>query len=146
MVGYSSDVKELEGGGGHPETSSRVQAVVNFYGPVDLTTDFAKGRKEPVNLIGKSYEEAPEIHLQASPIQYLTKDDPPTLIFQGTIDDIVPVDQGDMLAAKLKELGIPCVYDRIEGWPHTMDLAADIHKRCVYQMEKFLTEHLGGGN
>ena len=37
MIGYSSDVPELEGKGGHAETSSRVQAVVDLYGPTDLT-------------------------------------------------------------------------------------------------------------
>ena len=42
MVGYSSDVKELEGTGGHQGVSSRVQAVVNLYGPCDLTVPFAQ--------------------------------------------------------------------------------------------------------
>ena len=37
MVGYSSDVLELEGDGGHEDVSSRVQAVVKLYGPTALT-------------------------------------------------------------------------------------------------------------
>jgi len=43
MAGYATDNPELEGTGGHPEMSSRVQAVVNFCGPTDLTSDFARG-------------------------------------------------------------------------------------------------------
>ncbi len=40
MIGYSSDVPELDGDCGHAGVSSAVQAVVDIYGPADLTTDF----------------------------------------------------------------------------------------------------------
>ncbi len=57
-------------------------------------------------------------------------------------DNIVPVEQADQLEKRLKELGIPCLYERIEGWPHTMDLARSINDRCCYFMDKFFVEHL----
>ena len=41
MLGYSPNVAELEGDGGNPGVSSKIQAVINFYGPTDLTTPFA---------------------------------------------------------------------------------------------------------
>ena len=143
MTGYSSDVPELEGEGGHAGVSSRVQAVVDYYGPVDLTTPFA--RKQGVArkfLSDKSYEEDPDVYAFASPISHLTKGDPPTLILHGTIDTIVPVAQADKLAEKLKELGIPHFYEKFEGWPHTMDLAEAVNQRCQYRMNQFLAEHL----
>lgn len=143
MAGYSSDVPELEGNGGNEGVSSRIQVVGNFYGPVDLTTEFARTQGVVKDFLGdKTWEEDPDIYKKASPITYLTKDDPPTMIFHGTIDDIVPIDQADELAAKLKDLGIPYLYERIEGWPHTMDLARAINDRCSYFMEKFFKEHL----
>jgi len=128
MIGFSSDIPELEGNGGNLEVSSRTQAVVDFYGPVDLTTDFA--RKMGVVrefLSGKTYEQDPKLYAYASPISYLTKDDPPTLILHGTIDIVVPIDQADTLAKKLKELNIPVVYEKFVGWPHTMDLAESVN-------------------
>ncbi len=143
MTGYTSDVPELEGDGGNPGVSSRVQAVIDFYGPVDMTTEFA--RKQGVLkdfLGGKTWEEAPDLYKKASPITYLTPDDPPTLVIHGTTDDIVPIDQADTLAAKLKTLGIPFMYDRVEGWPHTMDLAEGVNIHCRYYLDKFLAEHL----
>ena len=144
MVGYSSDVPELEGKGCNPEQSSRVQAVVNFYGPTDLTTEYARNRGETKGFLGiDSYDENPEPFKQASPLFHLTKDDPPTLTFQGTIDDLVPVSQAEALHAKLDELGIPNLYDPFPGWPHTMDMAKPVSDRCVYQMKKFFAEHLG---
>ena len=143
MAGYSSDVPGLEGDGGNAGVSSRVQVVVDFYGPVDLTTEFARQQGVVKDFLGKkTWEEDPEIYKQASPITCLTQDDPPTLIFHGTIDNIVPVEQADQLEKRLKELGIPCLYERIEGWPHTMDLARSINDRCCYFMDKFFVEHL----
>src|SRR5262249_22409445 len=38
LLGTSDKDDALEGNGGNPEQSSRVQAVVNFFGPTDFTT------------------------------------------------------------------------------------------------------------
>ncbi len=146
MIGYSDD-PSLEGTGGNNNISSRVSVVVNFYGPTDLTTDFAKKQELVREFIGgKTFDEAPDAYKLASPLFHLTRDDPPTLIFHGTIDSTVPVAQADKLADKLKELRIDYVYERYDGWPHTMDLAEAVNRRCVYQMEKFLEEHIPKNN
>lgn len=143
MVGYSSDVPELEGDGGHSKVSSRVQAIVDFYGPFDLTTDFARNAGAVKRFLGnRSYAEAKEDYEKASPSTYLTKDDPPTLILHGAIDDVVPISQSDVLAKRLGELGVPCVYDRLEGWPHAMDAAEVVNDRCCYFMDRFFAKHL----
>jgi acetyl esterase/lipase len=137
MIGYSDD-PALEGTGGNNGLSSRVCAVVNFYGPTDLTTDFAKKQGVVEEFMGgKTFAEAPDTYKQASPLFHLTQDDPPTLIFHGTIDSTVPIVQADKLSEKLKELGIDYLYERYEGWPHVMDLAEAVNRRCVYQMEQF---------
>jgi len=142
MIGYASDVPELEGDGGNNGVSSRVQAVVNLYGPFDMECAEARDADVVRKFIGKTYAEAPELYKLASPLAHLTKDDPPTLIFHGTIDDTVPVAQSDRLAAKLKELGIPYVYEKFEGWPHTMDIAIDVNKRCQWFMNRFFDQYL----
>lgn len=142
MIGYSDD-PSLEGNGGNNAVSSRVCAVVNFYGPADLTTDFAKKQGVVEDFIGgKTFDEAPDTYKLASPLYHLTRDDPPTLIFHGTIDSTVPIAQADMLAEKLKELGIDYIYERYDGWPHVMDLAEAVNRRCVYQMEQFFKKHI----
>jgi len=142
MIGYS-DNQSLEGSGGNNDVSSRVCAVVNFYGPTDLTTDFAKKQGVVKEFIGgKTFDEAPDAYKLASPIFHLTEDDPPTLIFHGTIDNTVPIAQADKLADKLKELRIDYVYEKYDGWPHVMDLAEAVNRRCVYQMEQFFKKHI----
>ncbi len=138
MAGYSQD-PELE----CPEGGdSSVQAVVNFYGVVDCTVPVAQKAYQVNDFIGKSYEDAADKYEQASPIHHLDKTDPPTLTFHGTIDELVPIAQADVLHAKLDELGIANYYDRIEGWPHSMDVAQPINDRCCYIIEQFLAKHL----
>ena len=144
MVGYASDVPELEGEGGYAGVSSRVQVVVDLYGPTDLACPEARDVGSVTKFLKKSYDEAPELYEQASPINHLTKDDPPTLVVHGTIDELVPVWQSDVLVDKLKALGIPVVYEKYEGWPHTMDVALDVNRRLQWAMNKFLDKHLGG--
>lgn len=143
MVGYSSDNAELEGNGGHPDVSSRVQAVVNLYGPADLTTEYGRTHSLVTNFIGRSYEESPELYRQASPLTHISPDDPPTLTFQGTIDSLVPVSQADALHKRLQETQVTSVYERLEGWPHTMDAAQVVNDYCVKRMLAFFEEHLG---
>jgi len=142
MIGYSDD-PSLEGSGGNSDLSSRVCAVVNFYGPTDLTTDFAKAQGVLKDFMGgRTFDEAPDTYKLASPLFHLTRDDPPTLIFHGTIDSTVPVVQADKLADRLRELGIDYVYERYDGWPHAMDLAEAVNRRCVHQMEQFFKEYI----
>lgn len=141
MLGYCDD-PALEGNGGNPGVSSRVQAVVNFYGVPDLTNDLAKNAPEAINFLGKKQDEDFALYAKASPLTFLTKDDPPTLTFHGTIDELVPVVESDRLHANLDALGIPNAYDKIEGWPHTMDAAVDINRHCQYVIDRFLEKYL----
>jgi acetyl esterase/lipase len=142
MVGYSSDVAELEGDGGHEEVASSVSAVIQLYGPVDFTlptvleSEFS--RDVLLKFLGSSYEDNPELYQTSAPIHYLDAGDPPTLILHGTIDDVVQIDQADTLAARLDELDQTYLYDRLPGWTHAMDMARDVNFRVVRLSEAFL--------
>jgi acetyl esterase/lipase len=120
----------------------RVQAVVNIYGPTDLTTEYARNRGECLTFLGKSYAEAPDLYRLASPRTHLSPDDPPTLIFHGTIDALVPVSQSDSLHQWLDRAGVPNEYHRLRGWPHTMDLSRKVNDYCQYYMDAFFRKYL----
>ena len=124
-------------------TGPKVQAVVNLYGPSDLTTDFAIHHPTIEGFLGPTYAAHPELFVQASPVRYISSDDPPTLIFHGTLDETVPVNQSDLLKAKLDQVGVASEYHRLEGWPHTMDAAASVNAYCQYYIAEFLAIHLG---
>lgn len=140
MLGYTSDVPELEGSGGNPGVSSAVQAVVNIYGPVDFSVYPERDHRLVTTYLQGRYEERTEIYELASPITHVDPSDPPTLIIHGTLDTLVPVTQSDLLAEKFQELGMAYWYDRIDGWPHAMDVANPVNARVEQVAVAFLQE------
>lgn len=141
----------LLGYGGHEEIfnqdcaldiDSKVNAIIDLYGPADLTTPYAISTYQVQDFLNVSYESNPEIYRMASPKTFISTDDPPTLIFQGTIDSLVPVSQSDSLDLWLGKAGIPHEYHRLKGWPHTMDLAKEVNEYCQFYIDRFLEEHL----
>ena len=131
MVGYADE-----------KPGEKVQAVVNLYGPTDLSTEYARNRGECLNFLGESYQERPNLYQAASPRSYISSDDPPTLIFHGTIDSLVPVSQSDSLHQWLDRIGVPNEYHRLKGWPHTMDLSTKVNNYCQYYMDAFFKRYL----
>ncbi len=142
MVGYTPDRPELEGQGGNPGVSSAVAVVVDLYGPTDLTVESARNHPTVLNFLKKTYAEDPALYAAASPITYVKPGIPPTLIFQGTLDNIVPPSQSDELAEKLKSLGLPYWYDCLDGYPHTMDIFKSVNEHCQAIMNAFFDKYL----
>jgi len=98
LMGTSGGVAELEGTGGWPDQSSRVQAVVDMYGPTDfqqfVTTKGYEGHNrdgspESKLLGGGDVLANPEGIKRVNPITYVDKDDPPFLTMQGSKDSVV---------------------------------------------------------
>ncbi|WP_437203321.1 alpha/beta fold hydrolase [Planctomicrobium sp. SH664] len=144
MVGYSDDVPFLEGTGGNPHVTSHVRSVVAIYPPSDLTTISPPKQESPLltMFLGRTRQESPETYRVASPVNYVTPQDPPTLLLHGTVDLLVPVSQSDDLARKLEETRVPFVYDRLPGWPHSMDRLKPVNERCLWFIERFLEKTL----
>jgi acetyl esterase/lipase len=127
ILGTSGDVKELEGDLG-PNTgiSSRVQCVVNLCGP----QDFAKGllfdqEGKPVwkddaviGLLGGSAEEKHANAVAASPVTYVSKDDPPFITFHGTKDQRVAFRHAEAIHEALQKAGVPSLLVPITGGGH----------------------------
>jgi acetyl esterase/lipase len=126
----------------HSVNGHRVKAVVNIFGPVDMTTDFARYHPTVNSFMGKSYDEAPQLYQEASPIQYVDEDSPPTMIIQGTSDELVPNSQADQLKARLDSLGVPCVDYRFPLWPHAMILVQRVYDYCPSRMNDFFEKYL----
>lgn len=123
--------------------SNKIQALVNFYGPVDLTTSYAREHPSVSDFIGVTYSS--ETHakfLDASPLQFVSSDDPPTLTFHGTLDDLVPISQADTLDQQLKAVGVSSYYHRLKGWPHTLDLGLKMNQFCQHHMDAFFESYL----
>lgn len=122
MLGTSGDVAELEGAlGSHLDQSSRVACVADQYGPTDLAS--MGGRHDDPDspesrLIGGPIQERHEATRAASPLTYVTQDDPPFLFIHGTNDPVVPFSQSELLAAALNKVGVATVLVPVTGAGH----------------------------
>lgn len=147
LLGTSGDVKELEGDIGSFTThSSRVACVVNLCGPEDFTKAlmFDKEGKPIVKddavigLLGGSYEEKPAEAIAASPITYVSKDDPPFLNVQGTADKRVAYANAEAIHAALKMAGVPSLLIPITNGGHGSVGHAEVKKRGDQFVAKYL--------
>lgn len=73
--------------------------------PVDLTL-FPTGLL--VYFMGDSLQKAPEKYKDASPINHLSKNDPPLFFYHGENDFVTPISGVKKMVAKAKNLGIKC--------------------------------------
>lgn len=120
----------------------KIKAVVDIYGPVDMTTPYAQTQGLVTGFIGHPYSEKPELYWEASPAKYLRRDLPPTLIFQGTSDNLLPQSQSDTLKARLDRLGVPNEYFKLPLWPHAMDVAERPNQYMQKKMDAFFEKYL----
>ncbi len=121
LLGLTDKKDGFEGTGGNPEASSRVQAVVSFFGPTDFTTKSWSDDLEQsllVPFVGATFAEKPELYQKISPITYVTKGHPPFLFFHGTKDTLVNVRHSRLLAEKLQGAGVYAKVVELEGEGH----------------------------
>lgn len=108
LVGLADKDADLEGDGGHVDQSSRVQCVVNIYGPTNLFRCYEDSNGARPFLIGLCHgtpKDAAEAYKSASPVTYVSKDDPPVLTLHGDKDTLVPDSQAKILDEALKKAG-----------------------------------------
>ncbi len=89
--------------------SSRVQAVCDVAGPADLPALTNLGPKRMFaieGLLGGPLEKDKAKAIAASPIHYVSKDDPPFLIVHGEADRVVPVEQSQRFYEELRKAGV----------------------------------------
>jgi acetyl esterase/lipase len=120
LLGTSGEVKELEGNLGTTGVSSRVTCVVDFCGPSDFPAfQITSGAEGPISkLLGGLPKDRPAEAKEASPITYITKDDPPFLVVHGTDDKTVPYDQAVRFHAAQKQAGLNTTFITMQDGGH----------------------------
>ena len=122
-----------------------VCSVISYYGPTDMQAayqhenqkafvDFPPvpiGPDSPKNrsdygrmdvLLGGHPQDVPDMYHLASPITHIHPDWPPTLLIQGELDFITPVDATYALSTKLDESGVPAINVVYPWTDHGFDL------------------------
>lgn len=104
--------------GEYTQYSSRVQAVVDLYGITDLAPPFTNLLFfDKLDIFGTLNHEDP-IFIYASPVTYVTPDDPPFLIIQGEFDTTVPPNQSIRFFRKLQQSDIAVELIMVENAGH----------------------------
>jgi acetyl esterase/lipase len=127
MLGTAGDIPEFDVGD-HLDQCSRVQAVVDYFGPTDFLQmdahrlpngQFHDPADSPESqLIGGAIQENQEKTKRANPITYVSRDDPPFLICHGDADPLVPHHQSELLVAALEAAGVPVTFHTVKGGGH----------------------------
>jgi len=147
LLGTSGDVKEIEGGlGSFTTLSSRVTCVVNQCGPEDFTKALMFDKdKQPIikdpavmGLLGGTYEEKHAEAVAASPLTYVTRDDPPFLTIHGTADKRVDFANAGAIHAALQKAGVPSLLIPITGGGHGSVYHPETDKRSQQFLDKYL--------
>ncbi|WP_172195533.1 alpha/beta hydrolase [Saccharibacillus qingshengii] len=106
----------------HLQQSTRVQAVVDFSGPIDIELDFQSEFHMPVMamMLGGTIRMKPELARSTSPVPYLDgREVPPFLIMHGDADTTVPLRQSQMLHDALTASGAASEFCILEGTGHS---------------------------
>jgi acetyl esterase/lipase len=169
LLGTAGDVKEWEPADekGGEKVSSRVQCVVDWFGPSDLAkmnaqaaeaaekAGAADGAQPPPSrrrldhdaadspeseLVGGPVQQNKYKAAKASPVTYVSADDPPFLIMHGDRDPLVPIAQSRELAEALKAAGVDVTFEVIKGAGHGgPEFLAD---EAMRRVTAFFDEHL----
>lgn len=150
MLGTTGDTREFDVGG-NLEQSSRVQAVVDYFGPTDflqmdahclpngMTHDPANSPES--ELVGGAIQEHKDRVARANPITYVTPGDPPFLICHGDADPMVPHHQSELLEAALRKAGVPVIFYTVKGAGHGGFKDPKVEELT----QEFLAQHLKPG-
>jgi acetyl esterase/lipase len=142
LLGLTGPADGFDGAESKGVPSARVDAVVDFYGPADLSArDFNDDAKAFVAcLTGAPAAEKPELAAKASPVTYIGSGDAPVLAFHGAKDDLVPPSQAFALMQKLSAAGVPGRVEFVLGAGHGFS-GADWERAWKEALE-FLDAHL----
>jgi acetyl esterase/lipase len=132
--------------GAYQGVSSRVAAVVDLFGPTDLRVEFNGNSAQSIkNVFGTTDYAAMGF---ASPITYVTPDDPPFLVFHGEEDTLVPIAQSEAFVAALQKAGVEVTFVRVKNAGHSFRPATKgvqidpSASEIAVQMAEWLVKHL----
>jgi len=127
---------------GHPGESSRVQAVVDWFGPADYRLADAQQQLTAALLLGCPIALCPDKAALASPVSHVDGADPPFLIQHGTADRVVPIDHSERLHGELLAAAVRSTLTRLDGAGHAT--AEFLTAENLARIDAFLDAELRG--
>jgi acetyl esterase/lipase len=125
-----------------------IKAVVNYYGPVNLTAGYddvptpdpIESRATLRAFLGGTPQDFPELYRQASPLNAVKPTLPPSLLIYGGKDHIIESKYGKNLAQKLQSQGNKAIFIEIPWADHAFDavFSGMSNQLALYYTERFL--------
>jgi len=142
MLGLTGPADGLEGEAADGAPDSKIQAVVNYFGPTDLAADDVPDVTRPLlaDFLGGSPKDKPKEAAKASPLTFVSKGDAPVLTFQGTKDPLVPHSQALKLADAMTTAGVPGRVEILVGAGHGW--GGDVLEHTKDETMKFFDKYL----
>ena len=135
LVAYTGDNPDLAPTEPYPRVSDKVSCVVDFYGITDIgTRKKTDPNGNPTELRGVESEvqaifgSKAEDWKKASPVTYVKRHIPPTLILHGKKDTTVDFDQSQELADALKKTGATYEIIWLPSAPHSFSFQYAVPK------------------
>lgn len=100
------------------ENPNEVKGIVAGGSP----TDFTRYPDSPIitKFIGKTYQSAPQLWQEASPVTHVTVKAPPVFMYHGKNDDLVGIDQMQLMKEKLEQNKVPVKTKTVGFWGHAL--------------------------
>jgi acetyl esterase/lipase len=137
---------------GFEEADTHVDGAVVLYGVSDLTGAFGERPSPGLALylervvFRKRYRDDPELFHAVTPAHHAHAGAPPMLLVHGTRDEVVPLGESRLFAARLRQAGartvhlleVPYAHHAFEVFP------TPLHQRAVRVIVRFLASLEGG--
>jgi acetyl esterase/lipase len=147
FLGTTGDIRNFDVGD-NLEYSSAVQAVVDQFGPVDFST-LAQDRVDaelPRSIVESDYLGCNISSvdctntIKSSPINYVSKEDPPFLILHGEEDNQIPIKQSQNFYENLQDAGVPATFISLPNAGHGDKEFNNYRPQILSFFDKYLKE------
>src|SRR6266581_4635038 len=122
-----------KGKNGTPGVSTKLAACCAYYPATEVR---ARPDGAANVLMPAGADEA--AHRAASPLTYVAKGFPPTVVFHGTADVTIPIESSERLFKQFREAQIPSEFHAFEGVPHAFDSNPEFAKECAQLSDFFI--------
>lgn len=124
--------------GEYLDQSSRVKAVIALAPVIDLTKNFPNADIEAMKRVGFGEHNI----VQASPITYVTPDDPPFLLIHGDHDELVPYEQSQLMYDRLMQANVPAQLVIVKNAHHSLIEPDTIFSPSLMEIYQIIVEFL----
>ena len=140
IAGGTQNLPEFEGDGGHAGVSTDVAAAIAFYAPAVMSSGSDPLSPRVLALMGD--DTTAERLRAAAPITYARREFPPTLLFHGNKDELVPLASSLRMYEALIAANAPAELHTYDGAPHGFDAVPELGRQCAAIMALFLDRHV----